>query len=195
MVLPDQPGSLPDLAVAAGKTGSMFLMNEQNLGGYNPSSNNVLGTYTIGPCWCGESYFVDPTDGVARVVSSGGSRIIIWKVLNSPSPSLTEVSSSPKLNTQDSGFFTTISSNGTANPIIWALSRNSGKQTTINLLAFASDFGGATMKTLFTGAAGTWPINGTNSNLVPVVANGRVFVASYKELVILGLTPKAGGAN
>jgi len=195
MVLPDQPGSVPEMAVAAGKIGSMFLMNEQNLGGYNSGSNNVLGTYTVGPCWCGESYFVDPKDGVARVVSSGGSKIIVWQVLTSPTPSLVEVSSSPTLSTVGTGFFTAVSSNGTANPIIWALSRNSGKQTTINLYAFEPDIGGTTMKMLYSGAVGTWVVNGTNSNLVPVVANGRVFVASYKELVILGVTPKAGESS
>lgn len=43
------------------------------------------------------------------------------------------------------------------------------------------------MKQLFLGTAGTWVANGSNANLIPVVANGRVFVASYKELVILGL--------
>jgi hypothetical protein len=48
------------------------------------------------------------------------------------------------------------------------------------------------MKQLYMGTVGTWVVNGTNSNLVPVVANGKVFVASYKELVILGLTPKGG---
>jgi len=57
MVLPDQPGSIPHLAVAAGKVGSMFFMNEDDLGGYSTETNNVLGTYTIGACWCGPSYF------------------------------------------------------------------------------------------------------------------------------------------
>ena len=64
LVLPDQPGSLPHLAVAAGKDGNMYFMNEDNLGGYSTTKNNVFGTYSIGGCWCGESYFVDPSDGV-----------------------------------------------------------------------------------------------------------------------------------
>jgi hypothetical protein len=191
MVLPDQPGSTPNLAVAAGKVGSMFLMNEDDLGGYSTDSNNVLGTYAIGGCWCGPSYFVDPKDGAARVVSSGGSTIGVWKLSTSGAPSLTEVTSSPLLNSAGTGFFTTVSSNGsTANAIIWALSRAKGKQTAITLYAFDPDIGGATMKELYSGTAGTWVTNGTNSNLVPVVANGKVFVASYKELVILGLKPK-----
>jgi hypothetical protein len=194
MVLPDQPGSVPYLAVAAGKTGSMFLMNESNLGGYSSTGNNVLGTYTVGDCWCGESYFVDPKDGAGRVVSSGGSIVRVWKVVTgTSSPTLTQVTVSPLLSSAGSGFFTSVSSNGNANPIIWALARPKGKQTNVYLYAFSPDIGNATtMKQLFEATVGTWPLNGTNANLVPVVANGEVFVASYKELVILGLTPKAG---
>ncbi len=37
LVLPDQPGSTPHLAVAAGKDGNMYFMNEDNLGGYSPN--------------------------------------------------------------------------------------------------------------------------------------------------------------
>src|SRR5438105_9700053 len=33
LVLPDQPGLYPHLAIAAGKQGTMFLMNEDSLGG------------------------------------------------------------------------------------------------------------------------------------------------------------------
>ena len=193
MVLPDQPGSTPHLAVAAGKMGSMFFMNEDDLGGFSTETNNVLGTYTIGPCWCGQSYFVDPRDNAARVVSSGGSNIMVWKLLTSHAPSLNKVTSSPTLNTVGTGFFTSVSSNGTANPVIWALSRPTGKLTTVYLYAFSPDAGGTTMEQLFLGTAGTWVTNGANTNLIPVVANGKVFVASYKELLILGLkgkTPK-----
>jgi hypothetical protein len=43
------------------------------------------------------------------------------------------------------------------------------------------------MKTLFKGAAGTWPNLTGNANLVPVVANGQVLVASNKQLQIFGL--------
>ena len=90
LVLPDQPGSTPHLAVAAGKDGNMYLMNEDHLGGYSPTTNNVLGTYSIGGCWCGPSYFVDP-DGAGRVVSSGNSTIGVWKVATSPQVTLTNV--------------------------------------------------------------------------------------------------------
>ncbi len=108
LVLPDQPGSIPHLAVAAGKFGTMYLMNEDNLGGYSPVKNQVLGSYGVGACWCGQSYFVDPSDGAGRVVSSGGRQVKVWKVQTSPKPSLLKVTVSPSVGGgQDPGFFTT----------------------------------------------------------------------------------------
>jgi outer membrane protein assembly factor BamB len=189
LVLPDQPGSTPHLAVAAGKAGTMFLMNEDKLGGFFPNKNAVLASYAAGRCWCGPSYFVDPSDGVARVVSSGGRQARVWKLQTSPKVTLTQVTVSPSLGgAQDPGFFTTISSNGTASPIIWALSRppNSVKAP-VYLFAFDPESGGSTMKQLFKGNAGAWPNLGGDANLVPVVANGQVFVASNQQLQIFGI--------
>jgi hypothetical protein len=191
LVLPDQPGDLPHLAVAAGKDGNMYFMNEDDLGGYSTTQNNGLGTYQVGGCWCGQSYYVDPTDGLGRVVSSGGNTVGVWKVQTSPTVALTNVTSAGiNGSVQDPGFFTSISSNGTANPIIWAISRpapnNNGAP--ISLYAFNPESGGSTMTQLFHATAGAWPNTGGNANLVPVVANGLVFVASNQQLQIFGLT-------
>jgi len=186
MVLPDQAGSIPHLAVAAGKAGSMFFMNEDHLGGYSTIKNNVLGTYQVGGCWCGQSYFVAP--GGARVVSSGGRNVKVWRVVTSPAPALTPLAVSLFIaGGQDPGFFTAISSNGKSNAIVWALSRPASKtQPSIYLYAF-NPSAGKTMTQLFKGVAGSWPAFTGNSNLVPVVANGEVFVASSKQLQIFGL--------
>ena len=193
MVLPDQPGSTPHLAVAAGKAGSLFLMNEDSLGGYSTTKNNVLGTYSIGGCWCGQSYFVDPSDGAGRVVASGGQSIQVYKVQTSPNPALIKVASSVTLSggIQFPGFFTSISSNGTASPIIWTLSHpTSATGNPIYLYAFNPEvLIKGNMKGLFRARAGSWPNTGGNSNLVPVVANGEVFVASHAQLKIFGIKP------
>ncbi len=191
LVLPDQPGSTPHLAVATGKDGNMYFMNEDDLGGYSTTSNNVLGTYQIGGCWCGESYFVDPSDGLARVVSSGGNVVDVWKLETSPTPSLTNVTHSPGLTTgQNGGFFTSVSSNGTANPIIWALARpTSQKPPSMLLYAFNPESGKKIMTQLFKTVGGSWPNQGGDSNQVPMIANGMVYVASFRELKIFGLKP------
>jgi hypothetical protein len=190
LVLPDQPGSMPHFAVATGKDGNMYFMNEDDLGGYSTTGNNVLGTYQVGGCWCGESYFVDPVDGLARVVSSGGNTVGVWELQTSPIPSLTRVAHATITTGQDPGFFTSVSSNGNASPIIWALSRPLSQQlANIQLFAFNPESGGKTMAQLFKAAAGSWPNQGGNSNLVPMIANGMVYVASFKQLRIFGLKP------
>ncbi len=189
LVLPDQPGSTPHLAVAAGKDGNMYFMNEDDLGGYSTTGNNVLGTYQIGGCWCGESYYVDPSDGLARVVSSGGNVVDVWKLETSPTPSLTNVTHSPGLSTgQNGGFFTSVSSNGTANPIIWALARPTSQTPPAMLLyAFNPESGKKIMTQLFKTVGGSWPNQGGDSNQVPMIANGMVYVASDRQLRIFGL--------
>ena len=86
------------------------------------------------------------------------------------------------------GFFTTISSNGKRDSIIWALSHPQNTTgSPLTLYAFGLKTTG--IETLFNGTAGAWPNLGGNSNLVPVVANGQVFVASNKQLQIFGLLP------
>jgi hypothetical protein len=196
LVLTDQTGLTYQLAVAAGKDGNMYFMNEGSLGGYSTTTNNVIGTYSVGGCWCGESYFVD-SDGIARVVSSGNSTIQVWKLATSPQVSLTNTTSGSIAGSiQDPGFFTSISSNGTSNPIIWALSRPNGNSgAPISLYAFNPDSAGGNMTNLFTSTAGNWPNTGGNSNLVPVVADGQVFVASNKQLQIFGLTGVPAGTT
>ncbi len=193
LVLPDQTGSTPHLAVAAGKVGSLFLMNEDSLGGYSTKKNNVLGTYPIGNCWCGPSYFVDPSDGLGRVVTSGGRTVIVFKVQTSPTAALVKVSQSPAIinGVQSPGFFTSISSNGNSNPIIWALSRpTSSSGNPIYLYAFNPESViGSSMQQLVRIQAGAWPNIYGNSNLVPLVTNGEVFVASHSQLRIFGIKP------
>jgi hypothetical protein len=123
------------------------------------------------------------------VVSSGGQTVLAWKLLNATKPALKNVASSPTLTSgQNGGFFTSISSNGNNSAIIWALSRPlSHTQPGMTLYAFNPNSGGTTMTTLFQGSAGTWPNVSGDSNQVPVVANGEVFVASNKQLQIFGL--------
>lgn len=191
LALPDQPGPIPHLAVAAGKDGNMYLLNRDNLGGLSTDSNpstNVGPAYQIGGCWCGQSYFVAP-DGVGRVVSSGGNNVIVWKLQTTPTVGLTQQTqtSLPAPSLHDPGFFTTVSSNGTqaGSAIIWAVARPTDANTNYsNLYAIDAQTGAI----LFgPAAAGTWPNPASNPNIVPMAADAKVFVASYKQLAIFGL--------
>jgi outer membrane protein assembly factor BamB len=193
MVMPPQPGMIPRLAVAAGKVGIMYLMNRDSLGGYTNGADNVLQTVNIGECYCGPSYF-EGSDKIGRIVSSGGQQVKVWKVVTSSNaaPNLVLESTSAAITSgQDAGFFTSISSNTESadSQIIWALSRPSQQNPkAIELYAFdPSTVSKGMSKTLFSGPAGNWPNGDGNANLVPMVTNGHVYVASYKELAIFGL--------
>jgi len=191
MLLPIQPGPNPRLAVAAGKAGQLFLLNREGLGFFNANGpNNVLGSFDIGKCWCGPSYFLG-SDGVGRVVTSGGNNVEVWKVQTSPKVTLVQEGQSAPLNggvppAQDPGFFTSVSSNGQVpgTAIIWAVARPIDRSPPhVTLYAFDASNGA----TLFSAVAGTWPNVFGNANIVPVVANGKVYVASNKGLAIFGL--------
>jgi hypothetical protein len=196
LVLPDQPGLVPHLAVAAGKDGRMFILDRDDMGGFQ--TPDIPAHVGIGGCWCGQSYY-QASDGFGRVVSSGGNIVETWTInTNLRPPTLTLEASSPALATtsQDPGFFTTISSNGMISntAIIWALGRPTGSDHHITLYAFNGTKSGSTLASLWSGSAGTWPNLGGNANLVPTVANGKVYVASYKQLAIFGLTTLASNA-
>ena len=187
MLLPELSGTTPRLTAAAGKDGRLFILNRDNLGGYTPGGpDKFVGKVDVGNCWCGPSFF--DHDG-PRIVSSGGSNVNLWKVQTTPSFAITQEASSPALSSgQDGGFFTAISSDGDDDIIIWAVSRpTNNSPADVSLYAFAGKPSGSSLTQLFSGVAGTWPNTGGNSNIVPVVANGRVFVASNKQLAIFGL--------
>ena len=199
MLLPPQPGQTPRLAVAAGKVGIMYLMNRDSLGGYTNGADKVLQTVNIGECYCGPSYF-EGSDKIGRVVSSGGQQVMVWKVVTSSNaaPQLVLESTSAAITSgQDAGFFTSVSSDAEAahSQVIWALSRPSRQNPkAVELYAFdPSTISQGVSKTLFSAAAGNWPNGDGNANLVPMVTNGHVYVASYKELTIFGLA--AAGAK
>jgi hypothetical protein len=177
LLLPTQTGSIPHLAVAAGKFGLMYLLNR------DAGLAQIGSAVTIGPCWCGLDYFVGP-DGVGRVVSSGGAKVIVWRVQTSPTVALVPDDSSSTLITgQDPGFMTSVSSNGTQSgtAVVWAVGRpTNGNPANVTLYAINPTSGA----TLFSATAGAWPSTMANANIVPVVANGKVYIASNTQLSI-----------
>jgi hypothetical protein len=187
LLLPPQPGTHPDIAAGAGKDGYFYVLNADNL-------SNEWGVYVLnGDCWCGPSYF-QASDGVGRIVTSGGKKVEVWTVTGDP-PTLTRQFETARIaNGEDGGFFTTVSSNGTASGtgVIWGVGRPIDQNhTTIDLYAFNADTGDL----LFDGIAGDWPHLGANCNTVPVVANGLAYVVSNQMLTIFGTGAKKGAVS
>ena len=181
MLSPPEPGENPKLLFAAGKAGSMYMLDRSAGVGLGK-----LGTYSIGGCWCGPSYFTG-SDGVGRVVSSGGSSAIVWRLNTSPTApaSLTQQTATQIASGQEGGFFTSVSSNGTnaGTAIIWAVGRPTKVPGTLPLYAIDPTNG----HVIYSATAGSWVSGNSNANTVPTVALGRVYVATSKELAIFGL--------
>jgi outer membrane protein assembly factor BamB len=187
MLLPPQAGQLSNYLVAAGKAGIIYLLNADDLTNGRHGNNSILNFHNMGECWCGPTYFTG-ADGIGRVVTSGGSAGGVWKVVTGANPRLDGDFPLPAIATgQDPGFFTSVSSNGTQarSAVIWAVSRPvSDSDTSVSLYAFDGSDG----TQLTSQTAGGWANVGGNSNIVPVAANGRVYVATNKSLAIFGLS-------
>jgi hypothetical protein len=202
LLLPDQAGTYPHLAVAGGKDGRAFLIDRDKMGGYTPGGpDKVLQAVSMGACWCGPSYYVG-ADGTPRVVTGGGNGVTSWKLTTSPATQLVfeaATSSSVVRGLPDNGgVMPVISSNGTTanSAIVWFVQRPASSSdqdpgTPVTLTAFAAS---NLAQPLVSITAGTWThaVN-SNANIVPTVANGRVYVASNQQLQIFGLLTAASG--
>jgi hypothetical protein len=186
MLLPPQQGQPSNLAVSSAKAGIMYVFNADDLTNGQPNGGKEYSSVNVGPCWCGPSYYMG-SDGVARVVSSSNNTVGVWKLQATGTPTLTldknvgsvEGSFFP-------GFLTSVSSNGTnpATTVIWAVGRPTDfNQEALYLHAFDAENGGELFKTL----VGYWTNSFGDSNIVPVVDNGKVYVATVKSLAIFGL--------
>ena len=196
MLLPDQPGPIPHLAVAGGKDGRSFLINRDSMGGYNPGGpNRVVQTIDTGRCWCGPAYYVGP-DGATRVITGGGDGVTSWRLQTSPSVQLIEEATTGPGAVDglpdDGGSIPVVSSNGTTagTGVVWfvqkpATSSDQNPGTPVNLMAYSA---ANVHQQLFSAVGGTWThaVN-SNANIIPTVAKGKVFVASNQQLRIFGL--------
>jgi hypothetical protein len=187
LLIPDQPASSAHLAIAAGKSGEMFLLDRDNLGKFDASKDHVFDFKLIDPCWCAQSYFIG-SDGVGRVLSSGGETLSSWKIQTSPTPTLVkewDAAATLPNHVFQKGFFTSVSSDGLNmdTGVVWAVERPNLQPWSLTLWAFDAKTGDKITAI----PAGPWPNTGGAANTVPVVANGEVFVASNRELRIFGL--------
>lgn len=190
MLLPPQAGQPSNLAVATGKVGITYLFNADDVSNGQSGGGAAYSTVTSDACWCGPSYFVG-SDGISRIVTSGNNTAKTYKLSVSGTPSLTLDKTLGQVEgAYFPGFFTSVSSNGTnaKTAIVWAMGRPTDfSQEQLKLHAFDAEKGGQ----IFVANAGYWTNSISDSNTVPVVANGKVYVATVKSLAIFGLS-KAG---
>jgi hypothetical protein len=166
----------------------MYMFNADDVSNGKTGGGAAYSSVSPGPCWCGPSYYMG-SDGTARIVSSSSYTVDVWKVkAKGTKPKLTLDNSPGQV--EDTvffpGFFTSVSSNGTkpATTVIWAVGRPTDfNQELLKIHAYDPEKG----KQIFVGDAGYWTNSLGDSNTMPVVWGGQVYVATVKTLAIFGL--------
>jgi hypothetical protein len=178
VVLPDQPAPHAHLLVTAGKGGTIYLLDRDNLGGYNgvddsqivQSIPGALDEVHGGPIfWNNTLYYAAEHDALKAFSFSNG--------LFSPTPVLHTPLAYWNLGTP------VISANGNTNGILWT-ARNPATPT---LAAFDA----AIMKELYNTQqnAARDQLGPIPHFVSPVVVNGRVYMGTQTQVLVYGLLP------
>src|SRR5438132_1004337 len=184
LLLPDQPGARPHLLVTAGKDGTIYLNNRDDLGGYQrcgASCDDVVQELPpIGNCHCAPAYFNNQVyfqrayDVLKAFSLSNG-------LLVSPPASQSSVPFNYF------GATPSISANGSSSGIVWAL--QAAAQGPAILRAY--DALDLSRELYSSDQMPADQLDGAVKFAVPTVANGQVYVGTQSSLSVFGLSTQA----
>ena len=187
LLLPDQSGAYPHLLVTAGKTGTIYVVNRDKMGGYNPTDDSQIpqalanllpggtldsGNFKAPVYFAGFVYFGAVSDSLRALKLGGGSLS-----MSTQSP---EAYSFP-------GATIAISANGNTNAILWALERPGATVPAVLHAYDATNLGSELYNSNQVGSRDT--LDYAAKYTPPVVVNGKVFVASVNQLAAYGPLP------
>ncbi len=195
MLLPDQGGTLAHLALFAGKTGTLYLINRDNMGKYNSTFDNVVQAQytTIGGLVVPTGNWGTPAYFNGQIYIQGVKDFLKQYTLAPLAGGPVVLSGGPLAVGADNigypGTTPVVSSNGTQNGIVWVVQSDgaaSNKAATLR----AYDAANVTHELYNSGLNGTKDLAGAAVKFAtPTVANGKVYVPTAVELDVYGLQP------
>jgi hypothetical protein len=179
--LTDANGTVRQLAVGAGKDGNIYVVDRNDMGKFTSVGNNIWqeldGVLGAG-IWSTPAYF----NFSVYYCPQGGSleEFSVTNALLSNKPA-------SQTSTQFTypGTFPVVSANGTANAIVWAYENTSPAV----LHAYAATDLSTELYNSNQAANGRDQFGAGNKFIAPVVADGRVFVATTNSVAVFGLLP------
>ena len=189
-ILPDQSGPNPHLAVTADKYQTIYVVNRDNLGQFNSTSDQIVQTLKFGSA----RMFSSPIYFNGKVYFSGSHDVVrAYTITNG----LLSTSSTDQAGDLFSfpGSVPTISANGTSNAILWTL--ESDKFSTGGpAVLFAYDPTNLSAGSLYNSNQNASRDNpgGAIKFAVPTVANGKVYVGAEGQFSVYGLGPGGSAA-
>jgi hypothetical protein len=189
LLLPDQSGAHPHEMVSAGKNGTIYLVDRDGMGHFNPNSDQIIqelvnifpnnmgeegGNFSSPIYWNGWVYFA-PVGGPVQA----------FKLTNGL---LTTSSTSQSSETfAGRGGTMSISANGSTNGILWAL-QTAG--TGVPGILHAYDATDLSKELYNSNQAGSRDaLDEWDKFSAPVPADGKVYVTSTSQLTVYGLLP------
>jgi fibronectin type 3 domain-containing protein len=187
MILPPQSGSYPDQVVASDKTGRIYLLNRDNMGHFNGTTNQDLSEVTIGGTLHKSMAFFNQTIYVAGEGATMKAFPVSSGVISPFSSQTSKVWGGN--DSAEGGGVPTVSANGTSNGIVWVADDNAyGSSGPAVLYAYsASNLGTELWDSSQAGARDT--ASGAIKFTTPVVANGHVFLGGNGSVTMWGLLP------
>jgi hypothetical protein len=191
IILPDSVGSVahPHLAIATGKIGVIYLLDQTNLGKFHSGSNQDVQEVSVSfnttladsgffgqpAYWNGNLYTVLTGDAIRQFPISNG-------VISNPAASVANKIYPYRMGTPS------VSSNGVSNGIVWVLDITAYQSTGPAVLDAYDASHVATM--LYSSpVSGTGAAGNAAKFIVPTVANGKVYVVGMNSFSVFGLLP------
>ena len=198
VILPDAIGSAlhPHLLLGSGKEGKLYLIDRDNMGGFNPTTDKVVqeqGGAISGLLNAPAFFFNNPSPAVGN---PSGSVLILMgygggaKAFSVSNGAFNVTPTS--VTTNDFGYLPgspSISADGLNNPILWGVNRNTNR-----LYAYRADNLGVELWDSSQAALNRDQLGSAVKFSVPTVADGQVFVGTSNQLVVYGppVPPTAG---
>jgi hypothetical protein len=189
VLLPTQGGPVPRLAVTADKTGEIYLLNRDNMGKFTMANNSSLQSLSDGGLFIHNSLaFFNNT----LYVGLDGGPVTAWTF----NPQTERFATTPQSKAgsvfgcndcNGSGSTPSISANGTANGIVWALNNFAY----YNRAAVLHAYNASNLATEYYNSAQA--ANNRDAAAVavkfttPTIANGRVYVGGRNAVTVYGL--------
>ena len=185
LLLPDQPGNYPHLAVGGGKEGTIYLMDRDNLGGYNPNGNDIV-QYIVGAIR-GSVPGHQPAYGMWNTSSYFDGNVYIFGQYDYPKMFTLNNGLLPTLPTSTGTIemkapVPIISANGADNGIVWALQYESPVLRAFDPNDLTQEYYD-TNQDPKRDKVGNSPLG----RVIPTVANGRVYVPADGKVKVYGL--------
>jgi hypothetical protein len=178
--LTDNNGVTHHLAVSGGKDGQLYVVDRDDMGGFNSGTNNVYQQFTLS----NSLNFSTPVylNGTVYVCPSRNS-LKAFTISNALLPTTPTMQSSNTFG--GSGAVISISANGPSDGIVWALDYSSG-----TLFAYAATNVTNSIYTSAQASGGRDHFSAVGGHFVtPTVVDGKVYFGTGRSVVVFGLLP------